>query len=303
MRRTLYDRIRPAMHLCHLYGMGYCDGALRFAYLPLVIANLAATMLMFWDTASFIRAWMPNAYHTNLITSVARLNAKFLAPPFMIASMCWNRATVLDCLQALEDLVPLALREPLTPAAGRFVFWLMATLAAEIAQLLAFHVRTEFAVFFVWSFTQFVLSNIWPVTAVLIYTFLVDAVNCGVRDVNDSLVTMSTWRARRTTWQVLHRMVMHLTGTVFGPMIIAFVALTISDTVFLGYVTYVTFISNMIPETITYAAMMIIRIGLMTHLCQTCQRCKTEVSARLIPGIFTAVVAQNVFFLYLICLI
>lgn len=277
-RRTMYVRIKPAMHLCHLYGMGHLSGALRFAYAPMVVANITATILIYYYVITSFRARMPGAFSTDLITSVARLNAKFLAPPLMIASMCWHRAAVLDCLCALDDLVPSARHYPLTPAGIHFACWLTATLATELGQLMAFHIRTGYIVYSSFATMQFVLSNVWPVTAVLIYTFLVETIRHGFRDVNGELTTMGQWSARRSTWQALHKAAMHLTDTVFGPIIVTFITFTIWEMAFFGYVAYLTFVNNMFSETAAYTTMMIVRSGLMVHLFRTCQHCKAEVS-------------------------
>lgn len=258
--------------------MGCCREEFPTTHRLLTLANLSASVYVYYNVITLVGDTMPDMFDLHTVMSAVRLNARGLVQSLMIAFFEAHRGHVLDFVAALDDLVPSAARLSLLPFAARFFGWLTATLAAELLQLLAYFYRADFDGFTVISTSQFVLSNVWIVTPVLVHMTLVSLACRGVRDINGRITSFDSWRAHRHRWTRLQWAVTRLTDTAFGAIIVAYVVFIITDLTFFAFIASLSWTNGYPVEVATYVLLMSVRAALTFQLFRTCHRCKTEVN-------------------------
>lgn len=278
--RSLRDRMRPVMYICHLYGMGYFRTDFWIAYVVyilLILVNLLASAYTYHCVIAFVQTNLPLMLDLSVIGSAVRLHFRFLSPPLMIAFLSLNKTAVLQCVDVIDHLVPSIRHAPLKPFSVEFFGWLVATLAAESVQLLTYHYRQKFKRFS-WSiFLHFVLSNVWIVTPILLHTFLISAIHRGIREINDNSTSIRAWRTYKLQWKQLHRTAIDLTNSVFGVIIIIYMLFTIMDITFFCFAVYISWRKYYTRDMIGYITIVFARAGLTFRLFRTCHNCKKEV--------------------------
>lgn len=278
---TLRDRLRPMAYLCHAYGMGYCrDGGFRAAgavHYTSIAFNLWASAYTYYDVHVFAFNNLVMMHDLTTVVSVARLLFRFAAPVAMIASLAANGGAAVAAVESLDRLVPSVRGAPLTAHAYRFAAWMAAAMIAELLQILVFHVRTDFAFSSARVTAQFVFTNVWLVTPVLVHTFLMTLVRCGVRDINAAVDTTAAWRARCADWKELRRLGAELTNRTFGVIIVVSMVCTIAEMSFFCFAVYLAWREQSVSEISCYALIMAVRSGFTLYLFRTCHECKAEV--------------------------
>lgn len=276
MRTTLYERVARAICVCHVFGVGY--SRFRSAYILLMVGNLSASVWLYFTVINHLLRDMDQMHDPTVIVSVVRTQFRMMTPPFMIVYLSLNKTAILDHVHAFDHIVPSLRDLSLTPYAVHFFGWLTAVLAAESLQLVTFYIRTRFYQFYALRDIKFVLSNTVLVTPILHHIFLMSVIRYGFRDINAKVTSIEEWITYRSRWKELRRTAIHLTNTVFGEMIIVFIILTVLEVIFFIFLSYNTYRSGIITETLTYVMMVFARAGLMFQLFRTCRNCKIEVN-------------------------
>lgn len=275
---SLHIRTRPIIYICHLYGMGhcFCDRFSMFNYI-LILINLTNATYVYFSIYKKISA-ASDMYDLSTIMVVVRLHFRFLTPMIMIICLNVNKAVILCSIETLDHLIPSIRNISLKPFLLHFVGWIFITLAAEFLQILAFHVRTNFEYFLSLKlFVIFVFSNIWIVTPVLQYMYLMSMIFYGIRNINENITAIQMWKIHRSQWKELQHLAMHLTKSVFGEIIIIFIGFTIMDITFFCFAIYLSWKFNYVYEEFGYIVMILVRAGLVIQLFRTCHYCNIEV--------------------------
>ncbi|XP_060854456.1 uncharacterized protein LOC132932206 isoform X2 [Rhopalosiphum padi] len=274
--QTLYIRMKPMMYFCHLYGMGFCRDNFRIIYFLLIFINVSVSFHIYYTMFMYVQKNLLSMFSLSTVTSVARLHIRYLANPLMIVLLSVKKTTILNYISDFDSLVLRINKVSLTPYTIHFFSWLITTLVAELIQIMSFHYRTDLQYFTTWSTVQYVFSNIWIVTPVLLYIFLISLVSNGIQEINNDITSIRAWRIHSLKWKELQGMSIVLTNSVFGNIIIIFIMYTIMDLTFFIYATYLSWINNFPIEIVTYIIMWFVRAGLMFHLFRTTQSCKLE---------------------------
>ncbi|KAL5236293.1 hypothetical protein ACI65C_003703 [Semiaphis heraclei] len=221
---------------------------------------------------------MSGIFDLSTLTSVVRLQIRFLAHPLMIILLCAQKTTIMNYISDFDHLVLRINDVSLKPYMIHFFGWLSTTLVSELIQLMAFHYRTDFIFFNIFSTVQFVISNVWLVTPVLMYIFLISLVSHGIREINNDITSMRTWRTHSQKWKELQHVAIVLTNSVFGKIIIIFIMFTIMELTFFCFAVYLCWRANHHNELFAYFINMFVRAGLMFQLFRTSHSCKMKVN-------------------------
>jgi hypothetical protein len=270
--------MKPIMYFCHLYGMGFCRDNFRIIDFLLIFINVSVSIHVYYVLFVYVQTNLSSMFSLSTITSVVRLHIRFLAHPLMIVLLSVKKTTILNYISDFDSLVLRINKVSLTPYAIHFFSWLITTLLAELIQVMAFHYRTDLQIFAIWSTVRYVISNVWIVTPVLMYIFLISLVSNGIQEINNDITSIRAWRIHSPKWKELQCMSIVLTNSVFGNIIIIFIMYTIMDLTFFFYATYLSLISNLPIEMVGYIIILFVRAGLMFHLFRTTQSCKLEVN-------------------------
>jgi len=276
--KTLYVRMKPMMYFCHLYGMGFCRDNFQIIYSILIFINISASIYIHYETFIFVQMHLSSMFNLSTITSVIRLHIRFLAHPLMIVLLCVKKTTILNYISDFDSLILRINTISLKPYMIHFFGWLVFTLIAEFIQVMAFHHRMDFEMFSIISVVEFVFSNVWIVTPVLIYIFFISLISQGIHEINNDITSIRKWRTHSLKWKQLQYMGIVLTNIVFGKIIIIFIMYTIMDLTFFFYTTYLSWIHNHHNELVGYIIILFARAGLMFHLFRTTQICKLKVN-------------------------
>ncbi|XP_026823316.1 uncharacterized protein LOC113561217 isoform X4 [Rhopalosiphum maidis] len=274
--RTLRSRMKPMMYFCHLYGMGFCRDDFRIIDFLSIFINVSVSIHVYYVIFVYVQTHLSLMFSLSTITSVVRLHIRFLAHPLMIVFLSVKKTTILNYISDFDSLVLRINKVSLTPYTIHFLSWQIATMLAELIQIMAFHYRTDLQFFAIWSTVRFVISNVWIVTPVLMYIFLISLVSNGIHEVNNDITSIRAWRIHSLKWKKLQCMSIVLTNSVFGNIIIIFIMYTIMDLTFFFYATYLSWINNFPNEIVAYIIILFVRAGLMFHLFRTTQSCKLE---------------------------
>ncbi|XP_026823314.1 uncharacterized protein LOC113561217 isoform X2 [Rhopalosiphum maidis] len=274
--QTLHSRMKPMMYFCHLYGMGFCPNNFRIIYFLLIFINVSVSFHIYYTMFVYVQTHLSSMFNLSTVTSVVRLHIRFLAHPLMIVFLSVKKTTILNYISVFDSLVLRINKVSLTPYTIHFLSWIITTLLAELIQIMAFHYRTDLQYFTAWSTAQYVFPNVWLVTPVLIYIFLISLVSNGIHEVNNNITSIRAWRIHSLKWKKLQCMSIVLTNSVFGNIIIIFIMYTIMDLTFFFYATYLSWINNFPNEIVAYIIILFVRAGLMFHLFRTTQSCKLE---------------------------
>lgn len=276
--KTLHVRMKPMMYFCHLYGMGFCRDNFQIIYSILIFINISASICIHYQTFIFVQTHLSSMFDLSTITSVIRLHIRFLAHPLMIVLLCIKKTTILNYLSDFDSLILRINTISLKPYMIHFFGWLVITLIAEFIQIMAFHYRTDLKMFSILSVFEFVFSNVWIITPVLIYIFLISLISQGIHEINNDITSIREWRTHSLKWKQLQNVGIVLTNIVFGKIIIIFIMYTIMDLTFFFYATYLSWINNYPNEIVGYTIILFVRAGLMFHLFRTTQICKLKVN-------------------------
>lgn len=276
--KTLHVRMKPMMYFCHLYGMGFCRDNFQMIYSILIFINVSASIYIHYEMFIFVQTHLSSMFDLSTITSVIRLHIRFLAHPLMIILLCAKRTTILNYISDFDSLILRINTISLRPYMIHFFGWLVITLIAEFLQIMAFHYRTNLEMFTILSVFEFVFSNVWIVTPVLIYIFLISLVSQGIHEINNDITSIREWRTHSLKWKQLQHVGIVLTDIVFGKIIIIFIMYTIMELTFFFYATYLSWINNNYNELVGYIIILFARAGLMFHLFRTTQICKLKVN-------------------------
>lgn len=276
--KTLHVRMKPMMYFCHLYGMGFCHDNFQIINSILIFINVSASIYIHYEMFIFVQTHLPSMFDLSTITSVIRLHIRFLAHPLMIVLLCVKKTTIQNYISDVDSLILRINTILLKPYMIHFFGWLVITLIAEFIQIMAFHYRTDLKMFSILSVFEFVFSNVWIVTPVLIYIFLISLISQGIDEINNEITSIREWRTHSLKWKQLQYLGIVLTKIVFGKIIIIFIIYSIMELTFLFYVTYLSWINNYHNEIVGYIIILFVRAGLMFHLFRTTQICKLKVN-------------------------
>ncbi|XP_015366146.1 PREDICTED: uncharacterized protein LOC107163304 isoform X2 [Diuraphis noxia] len=264
------------MCFCHLYGMGFCYDDFRIIYFISIFVNMSASIYIYYKALIFVQMNMSNMFDLSTLTSVVRLHIRFLANPLMIVLLCAKITTIMNYISDFDDLVVRINDVSLKPYMLHFFGWLSITLVTEFIQLMTFHYRMDFRYLKISSTVQFVISNVWLVTPVLIYIFLISLVSHGIREINNDITSMRAWRTHSQKWKELQHAAIVLTNSVFGKIIIIFIMYTIMELTFFCFALYLSWRGNYFSELVAYFIILFVRAGLMFQLFRTSHSCKME---------------------------
>lgn len=276
---TLHNRIKPIIHFCNFFGMGYgFYGRFWIINCIILLINLINIVYTYHNVYIYITANMSEMYDLSTIMSVIRIHFHFITPILMFILFNINNTAVINYIEAFDNLVPSIQDISLKPYLLHFVGWIATTLIMEILQIIIYYVRINFIFFDTGLFTQFVSSNIWIITPILLYMFLTSIIFHGIRNINNKITTINAWKTYRLQWKELHCIAICLTKSVFGEIIIIFIGFTIIDITFFCWTLYLSWKNKQIIEMFGYTAIILVRAGLIFQLFYTCQHCKQEVS-------------------------
>jgi len=270
--------MKPMMYFCHLYGMGFCYDDFPIIYYLFVFVNMSASIYICYGVLIFVKTHMSGIFDLSTLTSVVRLNIRFLAHPSMIVLLCAKKTTIMNYISDFDKLVLRINAVSLKPHLIHFFGWLSTTLVSELIQLMTFHYSTDFIFFNILPTVQFVISNVWLVTPVLMHIFLISLVSHGIREINNDITSMRTWRMHSQKWKELQHVAIVLTNSVFGTIIIIFIMFTIMELTFFCFAVYLSWRANHSNELFAYLINMFVRAGLMFQLFRTSHCCKIEVN-------------------------
>jgi len=276
--KPLHGRIKPLMHFCNLFGVGFCCGEFQIVYFLLIFINLSISIYIYYEMFIFVRTNLSEMFELSTITSVVRLHIRFLAHPLMILLLYVKKTTTMNYISDIEDLVHRINDVSLIPYMIHFFGWLSTILVAELIQIMAFHYRTNLRFFTISATAQFVISNVWLVTPVLMYNFLISLICHGIREINNDITSIRAWRTHSLKWKKLQHMGIALTNSEFGKIIIIFIMFTIMELTFFCFTIYLSWRSNLPNEIVAYLTILFVRAGLMFQLFRTSHSCKIEVN-------------------------
>ncbi|KAL4107658.1 hypothetical protein QTP88_017968 [Uroleucon formosanum] len=141
-------------------------------------------------------------FDLSTITSVVRLHIRFLAHPLMIVFLFVKKTIIMNYIRNFDDIVYRINDVSLKPYMIHFFSWLSIILVAEFLQLMTFHHRRNLRYFTISATAQFVLSNVWLVTPVLMYIFLISLVSYSIREIND-ITSIRAWKTHCLKWKEL----------------------------------------------------------------------------------------------------
>lgn len=226
----------------------------------------------------FVQANLSEMFNLSTLTSVVRLHIRFLAHPLMILLLCANMTTIMNYISDFDDLVLRINNVSLKPYMIHFFGWLSTTLVTELIQLMTFHYRVNFRFFKIYTTAQFVISNVWLVTPVLMYIFLISLVSHGIQEINNNITSMRAWRTHSQKWKKLQHVAIVLTNSVFGKIIIIFIMFTIMELTFFCFAVYLSWRANNSSELVAYIINLFVRAGMMFQLFRISHSCKMEVN-------------------------
>lgn len=271
--------MKPIIYIFHLYGMGYCVcNRFWITNCALVLINLMSAVYVYFGTYVMVITTATNIYDLSTIMSVVRLHFRFLTPIIMIIYYNFYKTEILNAIKDFDHLVPSVKNISLQPYLLQFIGWISMTLMAEFLQLLIFNMRTNFKYCVSFKlFFLFVFSNIWIITPVLQYIFLIQIILYGIRNINENVMTIQMWKTFRPQWKKLQHVANHLTKSVFGEIIMVFIGLTIMDITFFCFTSYLAWKEERVFEVLTYIIIILVRSSLIIQLFRTCHHCKMEV--------------------------
>jgi len=276
--QPLHSRVKPMMYFCHLYGMGLnCDG-IRIVYFLFIFLNMSVSIYIYYEIFIYVQTQLSEMFDLSTITSVVRLHIRFLAHPLMILLLCVKKTAIMNYIRDFDDLVYGINDVSLKPHMIHFFGWLSTTLVAELLQIMTFHYRTDLIFFSITATVEFVISNVWLVTPVLMYIFLISLVSHGIREINNDITSIRVWKTHRLKWKELQQVGIVLTNSVFGNIIIIFIMFTIMELTFFCFMIYLSWRSNYPNEMVAYFIILFVRAGLMFQLFRTSHSCKIEVN-------------------------
>jgi len=276
--KPLLGRIKPLMHFCHLFGMGFCCDGFQIVYFLLIFTNMSVSIYIYYEMFIFVQTHLSEMFDLSTITSVVRLHIRFLAHPLMIVLLCVKKTTIINYITDLDDLVHRINDVSLKPYMIHFFGWLSTILVAELIQIMTFHHRTNLRFFSISATAQYVISNVWLVTPILMYIFLISLVSHGIREINNDITSIRAWRTHSLKWKELQHVGIVLTKSVFGKIIIIFIMFTIMELTFFCFAIYLSWRNNHTNEIVAYFIILFVRAGLMFQLFRTSHTCKIEVN-------------------------
>ncbi|XP_022174292.1 uncharacterized protein LOC111036546 [Myzus persicae] len=274
--QPLNCRMKPMMYFCHLYGMGLYRDGFRIVYFLFIFVNLSVSIYIYYEMFIYVQKNLSEMFDLSTITSVVRLHIRFLAHPIMIVLLCVKKTTIMNYISDFDDLVYRINDVSLKPYMIHFFGWLSITMVAELIQIMAFHYRTDLKFFSITATAQFVISNVWLVTPVLMYIFLISLVSRGIRELNSDITSIRVWKTHSLKWKELQHMGIVLTNTVFGKIIIIFIMFTIMELTFFCFTIYLSWRANSPNEIVAYFINLCVRASLMFELFRTSHSCKIE---------------------------
>lgn len=276
--KPLYCRIKPLMYFCHLFGMGFCFNDFQIVFFLLIFINMSVSIYIYYEMLIYIQTNLSEMFDLSTITSVVRLHIRFLAHPLMIVFLFVKKTIIMNYIRNFDDIVYRINDVSLKPYMIHFFSWLSIILVAEFLQLMTFHHRRNLRYFTISATAQFVLSNVWLVTPVLMYIFLISLVSYSIREINNDITSIRAWKTHCLKWKELQHAGIVLTKSVFGKIIIIFIMFTIMELTFFSFTVYLSWRSNFPNEIVAYLIILFVRAGLMFQLFRTSNSCKGEIN-------------------------
>ncbi|XP_029345923.1 uncharacterized protein LOC115034182 [Acyrthosiphon pisum] len=274
--KPLHSRIKPLIHFCHLFGMGFCCDDFQIVYFLFIFINLSVSIYIYYEMYIYVQTHLSEMFDLSTITSVVRLHIRFLAHPLMIVLLCVKKTTIMNYISGFDGLVHRINDVSLKPYMIHFFGWLSTILVAELIQIMSFHHRTNLKFFTISATAQYVISNVWLVTPVLMYIFLISLISHGIREINNEITSIRAWRTHSLKWKELQHVGIVLTNSVFGKIIIIFIMFTIIELTFFCFTIYLSWRRNHHNEIVAYFIILFVRAGLMFQLFRTSHSCKIE---------------------------
>jgi len=276
--KPLRDRIKPLIHFCLLFGMEFCCNDFQIVFFLLIFINMSVSIYIYYVMFVYVQTQLSEMFDLSTITSVVRLHIRFLAHPLMIGLLYAKKTTIMNYISDFDDLVHRINDVSLKPYMINFFGWLSTILVAEFIQIMAFHHRTNLRFFTISATAQFVISNVWLVTPVLMYIFLISLVSHGIREMNNDITSIRAWRTHILKWKELQHVGIVLTNSVFGKIIIIFIMFTIMELTFFCFAIFLCWKRKYPNEICAYLIILFVRAGLMFQLFRTSHKCKIEVN-------------------------
>jgi len=306
--RGLPALVNPAVNVCRLFGFGlwYGDAYTMYFYDAFLLSiNFALSVYSYFHVTALVSKSMPEMWDITTVLSVIRLHIRICMPPLMVILSQFHKHTLTDILHKLDDLLSPIEISYLRSFMWYSVRWLLINIIGEWITITAFQIRTNFMLLMIEDYILIIVFNCWLFIPIFHYIFIVKTVQLGMRKINERTSTIREWKESRQKWKELQCLVINLTNSEIGDIIIAHVMCRIADITFFTFLVYFYgYKSESKLSIIIFVVNVVIGVFWLFELFRQCQNCKQEVmcdNIRLILNSYACVLrgSKTTYLLYL----
>lgn len=280
----ILDRIKPTLNFYRLFGLGFMldDSMTALTIDALLVCFHLSFCIYGYDHATLlIQELMPVLWDITTVTSVIKLYVYLMAPPTMIVMWQCNRRAITDLFYKLDTIVPSVESVPLVSYLWYSATWLSLCILVELLIYTTLHIDTNFVYLTMFGYITVVLYVTWTMLPPLMYTFLIKLISRGVKDINDRITSIGTWRTYRRQWKELRYIAVHSVEKEFGVIIVVYVVHTIAEIVFFLFSMYFLGYKRLSTGIVYWTGAFLVilfRSSWLFQIVQVSQNCKLEVN-------------------------
>lgn len=283
----LHNRMKPILNIYRLFGYGFQLNSSKAALTVdalLLLLNLSFSVYGYKHVTFIIRIRMPLIWDISTVISVIKVYIFLLSSPVMMITWQYNRRALTELLYKIDEIMPSVESIPLRPYLWHSATWLITFIFVEFIMFSTLHFYTNFMYFATFEYLLFAVYIMWFMLPLLMYKFLIKLVCRGIRNVNDRIASIGTWRTYRSQWKELSHMAVHSVENEFGVIIVIYVMHSITEVVYFMFTTlytgYQTYSSGILYYSIywmTGIMFILFRTIWLFQIIRVSQNCKSEV--------------------------